>query len=47
MKDWKILLRLILLINLNLGLVFASDKGGATIRVVVFVAEGLGFVVQL
>jgi hypothetical protein len=32
---------------LHLGLVFASDKGSATIRVAVFVAEGLGFVVQL
>jgi hypothetical protein len=27
---------------LHLGLVFASDKGSVTIRVVVFVDEGLG-----
>jgi hypothetical protein len=27
--------------------IFASNDGGATIRVVVFITEGLGFVVQL
>jgi hypothetical protein len=32
---------------LYLGLVFASDEGSATIGVVVFVAKGLGFVIQL
>jgi hypothetical protein len=32
---------------LYLGLVFASDEGSATIGVVVFVVEGLGFVIQL
>jgi hypothetical protein len=32
---------------LDLGFVFASNDGGATIGVVVFVAEGLGFVVAL
>jgi hypothetical protein len=30
-----------------LGFVFAGDEGGATIGVVVLIAEGLGFVVQL
>jgi hypothetical protein len=30
-----------------LGFVFASDDGGTTIGVVVFVTEGLGFVVAL
>jgi hypothetical protein len=33
--------------NGALGFVFASDNSSATIGVVVFVAEGLGFVVQL
>jgi hypothetical protein len=32
---------------LDLGFVFASDDGGTTIGVVMFIAEGLGFVVQL
>jgi hypothetical protein len=32
---------------LDVGVVFASDEGSASIGVVVFVAEGLGFVVQL
>jgi hypothetical protein len=32
---------------LDLGFVFASDDGGTTIGVVVFVTEGLGFVVAL
>jgi uncharacterized protein RhaS with RHS repeats len=32
---------------LYFGFVFASDEGSAPIGVVVFVAEGLGFVVQL
>jgi hypothetical protein len=32
---------------LDLGFVFASDDGGTTIGVVVFVTEGLGFVAQL
>jgi hypothetical protein len=32
---------------LDLGFVFASDESSATIGIVVFVAEGLGFVVQL
>jgi hypothetical protein len=31
----------------TLGFVFASDDGGTTIGVVVFVTEGLGFVVAL
>jgi hypothetical protein len=30
----------------NTLVVFASDEGSATIGVVVFVAEGLGFVVE-
>jgi hypothetical protein len=30
-----------------LGFVFASDEGSASIGVVVFVAKGLGFAVQL
>jgi hypothetical protein len=33
--------------GLDLGFVFASNDGSATIGVVVFVAEGLGFVVAL
>jgi asparagine synthetase A len=32
---------------LDLGFVFANDDGGTTIGVVMFIAEGLGFVVQL
>jgi hypothetical protein len=32
---------------IDLGFVFASNDGGATIGVVVFVAESLGFVVAL
>jgi hypothetical protein len=32
---------------LGLGFVFASNDGSASIGIVVFVAEGLGFVIQL
>ena len=32
---------------LGLGFVFTSDDGSATIGVVVFITEGLGFVIQL
>jgi hypothetical protein len=32
---------------LHLGFVFTSDEGSATIGVVVFVTESLGFIVQL
>jgi hypothetical protein len=30
-----------------LGFVFASDEGSATIRIIIFITEGLGFIIQL